>query len=112
MTDTQLSRFKQIPGKEHYGCCRLQEDLRMAEMTRFAARLPSLGGWLPTLAFGRWRICGWGSAGVGGVVVYARFERCQAFEEGEHYKPHTHRGLVPLFNWYLQPLWHGCGIKH
>ena len=46
------------------------------------------------------------------MLVQSRFESGQAFEEGEHHQTHTHRGLVPLFSWYAQALWKGCGIKH
>jgi hypothetical protein len=40
-----------------------------------------------------------------------RFEGFQAFEEGEHDKPHTQRGLLPVFRRYAESLWKGDGIK-
>ena len=43
-------------GNERYGCSRFQQALRMAGMTMFASRLPSLGGWPPSLALCRRRI--------------------------------------------------------
>jgi hypothetical protein len=44
-------------GTERYGGSRVQQDLWMAGMTMCASRLPSLGGWPPSLALGRRRIC-------------------------------------------------------
>src|SRR5262249_50051409 len=97
--------------KKRYGGSRFQQDLWMARGTTFASRLPSLGGLPPSLALCRRRIgCRW-PARVRGVLVSSCFERFQAFEEGEHHTTHTHRGLVPIFSWYPQALWEGCGIK-
>jgi hypothetical protein len=42
--------------KQRDGGSRCQQDLRLAGMTTFAARLPSLGGWPASLALGRRRI--------------------------------------------------------
>jgi hypothetical protein len=89
-----------------------QQYLRMTGMTRFAARLPSLGGWLPSLTLGRRRIGGRWSTRVSRVLVQACFKSFQALEECEYHQTHTHRGLVPLFRWYTQSLWQRCGIKH
>ncbi len=80
-------------------------------MTRFTTRLPSLGRWYPSLAFGRRRIGGRWPTRVRGVLMPSRFERFQAFEEGAHHQTYTHRGLVPIFGWYTQSLWKGWRIK-
>lgn len=37
-------------------------------------------------------------------------ESFQAFEEGEHDKTHTQRGLLPIFSREAVSLWKGCGI--
>ena len=60
--------------------------------------------------------------GVGGAdsEANARRRRMQGFKSASHaqrflsahHKTHTHRGLVPIFSWYLQALWKRCGIKH
>jgi len=84
-------------GKQHDGGSRCQQNLRLAGMTTLAARLPSFGGWPPSLALGRRRIGGRGSAGGGGVLGQARCESLQALQEGAHDKTHTHRSRVPIF---------------
>jgi hypothetical protein len=86
----QLTLFPMATGtslrKERDGGRRVQPYLRMTGMTRFAARLPSLGGWHPSLAFCRRRICGRWPAGIGGVLLQPRFKSFQALEESEYYK--------------------------
>jgi hypothetical protein len=46
------------------------------------------------------------------VLMQSRFEGFQAFKESEHHMPHTQRGPLPLFSWYPESFWQGCGVKH
>jgi hypothetical protein len=86
-------------GKECDSGSRFQQDLRMARMPRFASRLTPLGDFHPPLVLCGGCICRRRPTGVRRVRVQPSFEGCEVFEEGEHYKTHTHRGLVPIFSW-------------
>ena len=44
--------------------------------------------------------------------MHLRFEYFEAFEERQDHKPHTLRGLVPIFSRDAESVWKGGGIKH
>jgi hypothetical protein len=97
--------------KKGNGSRRFQQHLLMAGMPGLAARLPALSGGLPAVALCRRRI-GWRRpARVGGVLVHARCERCEAFEEGEHHKTHTPGRVLPILNGYVESRMKGCGSQ-
>jgi len=85
--------------KERDGGRRVQQYLRMTEMPRCAARLPFLGGWHPSLAFCRRRLCGRWPAGIEGILLQPRFQSFQALEEREYDKLHTSWDLLSIFRW-------------
>jgi len=52
-----------------------------------------------------------GPAGAGGVLVHARFEGFETFEEREHDQPHAQGSLLPVLRWYAKTLWKGGRLK-
>jgi hypothetical protein len=79
----------------------------MTGRPRFGAWPATVRGFRPALALCRRRIGGRRPAGVGGVLVSARFESFQAFEERQDRKTHTQRGLWPIFRRDAESLWPG-----
>ena len=80
-------------------------------MARLGSGLAALGSVQPSLTLCREHICRRRPTRVGGVLVQTRLKRFQVFEEGEHRKTHTQRGLLPLFSRYAKSLWKEGRIK-
>jgi hypothetical protein len=102
-----------LGGAEQMGQAALPEslpgliDLLMARITGFAAWLAALGSRPPSLALCRGRICGRRSAGVGQVLVHARFE---ALKKSQAQQAYTPRRLLPLCDREVEPVRKGRWI--
>jgi hypothetical protein len=79
-------------------------------MTGCAARLASLGSVHPSLALCHRRIGGRRPAGVGGVLVHVRFERCEAFEKSQDQQADTQGRLLPTCGREVEPVRKQCWI--